>query len=160
MVDYLSCTFVDVDRHYFNDVGGPGGYATIDIDAGYQKICGEDALAYVRYRHTDNDLIRGARQQDFMRQMLRGRGVRKKLQLLQAQGAGRDRRQVHAHGQVAARATAELLSLLKLGLGVADKPVQQVTFGAGRIQDDGDYLVASDAARSTTRWTSSSTRRR
>ena len=42
-------------------------------------MCGKDALDYVRYRHTDNDLIRGARQQDFIRQLLRGRGVRKKL---------------------------------------------------------------------------------
>ncbi len=145
LVDYLQCTFVDVDRHYFNDRGGIGGYAVIDIDAGYQKLCGEDALSYVRYRHTDNDLVRGARQQDFLRQMLRGRSVRKKLSF--------SKRKVLAH--LAGEFTrtdkslldkGELLSLLKLGLGVADKPVQQVTFGAGKIEDDGDYLVASDTA--------------
>jgi LCP family protein required for cell wall assembly len=146
MVDYLNCAFIDVDRHYFNDVGGPGGYATIDIQAGYQKICGHDALDYVRYRHTDNDLIRGARQQDFIRQLLRGRGVRKKLSFAKriklAEIAGRYTRT----DKSLSKSKSALLSLLKLGLAVADKPVQQVTFGAGRIQDDGDYLVVSDDA--------------
>ena len=47
-------------------LGGPGGYAVIDIDPGYQKLCGSDALDYVRYRHLDNDLIRAARQQSFL----------------------------------------------------------------------------------------------
>ena len=42
-------------------------------------MCGNNALAYVRYRHTDSDIVRGARQQDFMRQLLRSPGVRKKL---------------------------------------------------------------------------------
>jgi LCP family protein required for cell wall assembly len=146
MVDYLNCAFIDVDRHYFNDIGGPGGYATIDIEPGYQKVCGNDALDYVRYRHTDNDLIRGARQQDFIRQLLRGRGVRKKLSFSKriklAKIAGRYART----DQSLSRSKSALLRLLKLGLGVADKPVQQVTFGAGRIQDDGDYLVVSDDA--------------
>ena len=36
---------------------------------GYQKMCGQRALEYVRYRHTDNDIVRGARQQDFLRQV-------------------------------------------------------------------------------------------
>jgi LCP family protein required for cell wall assembly len=146
LVDYLNCAFIDVDRHYFNDRGGPGGYAVIDIEPGYQKMCGSDALAYVRYRHTDSDLIRGARQQDFIRQLLRGRGVRKKLsyakRITLAKIAGRYTRTDEA----LSKSKTSILSLLKLGLAVADKPVQQVTFGAGRIQDDGDYLVASDDA--------------
>ena len=33
-----------------------------------RSSCGKDALDYVRYRHTDNDLVRAARQQDFLRQ--------------------------------------------------------------------------------------------
>ncbi|MGI8624333.1 MAG: LCP family protein [Solirubrobacteraceae bacterium] len=146
MVDYLGCTFVDADRRYFNDVGGPGGYATIDIDPGYQKICGSDALDYVRYRHGDNDLIRAARQQDFIRQLLRQPGVRQRIGFSRrttlAQIAGR---YTTTDDQLIRSKTA-LLSLARLGLGVADKPVQQVTFGAGRIQDDGDYLTASAAA--------------
>ena len=43
-------------------------YSEIDIKAGYQRLCGKNALAYVRYRHTDTDLVRSARQQDFLRE--------------------------------------------------------------------------------------------
>ena len=44
-------------------------YDEINIQPGYQKLCGDDALHYVRYRHTDTDLVRSARQQDFLRQI-------------------------------------------------------------------------------------------
>jgi LCP family protein required for cell wall assembly len=68
LVDYFGCIYVDVDRRYFNDNSGGGEtYAQIDIQPGYQKLCGYDALAYVRFRHEDNDLVRAARQQDFLR---------------------------------------------------------------------------------------------
>ncbi len=67
VVDAIGCVFVDVDRDYFNDNSqGGDGYATIDIDAGYQKLCGPDALEYARYRHTDSDLARASRQQDLV----------------------------------------------------------------------------------------------
>jgi LCP family protein required for cell wall assembly len=143
MVDYLHCAFIDVDRHYFNDIGGPGGYATINIHEGYQKLCGAQALSYVRYRHTDNDLVRGARQQDFIRELLRGRGVRDRLSLSKRNTLAR----IAGHYTTTDRALIDsktaLLSLGRLMLGVANKPVQQVTFGAGHIQDDGNYLVTS-----------------
>jgi LCP family protein required for cell wall assembly len=66
-VDYLGGVYVDVDRRYYNPHGT--GYAAIDVNAGYQKLDGRDALAYVRYRHTDSDLFRNARQQSFLRQV-------------------------------------------------------------------------------------------
>ena len=44
------------------------GTAEIDIEAGYQRLCGYNALQYVRFRHYDNDLVRAARQQDFLRE--------------------------------------------------------------------------------------------
>ena len=31
-------------------------------------MCGYNALQYVRFRHFDNDLVRAARQQDFLRE--------------------------------------------------------------------------------------------
>ena len=31
-------------------------------------MCGYNALQYVRFRHFDNDLVRSARQQDFLRE--------------------------------------------------------------------------------------------
>jgi polyisoprenyl-teichoic acid--peptidoglycan teichoic acid transferase len=64
-VNAIGCVYVDVDRHYFNPTGG--NYSAIDIPAGYQRLCGYQALQYVRYRHTDNDIVRAARQQDFLR---------------------------------------------------------------------------------------------
>ena len=65
-VNYVKGVYVDVDREYYNPEGT--GFAAIDIEAGYQRLVGSDALAYVRYRHTDSDIFRNARQQDFLRQ--------------------------------------------------------------------------------------------
>jgi LCP family protein required for cell wall assembly len=80
-VDYIKGVYVDIDRDYFNDNSSGENYATIDIDPGYQKLWGKAALDYVRYRHTDNDLVRAARQQDFLRQAKNAAGVRKLLAL-------------------------------------------------------------------------------
>ena len=69
-INAIECVYVDVDRRYYNsNVGVPASeqYDEIDLYPGYQKLCGEDALDYVRYRHTDTDLVRAARQQDFLR---------------------------------------------------------------------------------------------
>ena len=65
-INAIGCVYIDVDRHYFNPVGGE--YDDIDIKPGYRKLCGYTALDYVRYRHNDNDLVRGARQQGFVRE--------------------------------------------------------------------------------------------
>ena len=67
IVDRLGGAWIDVDRRYFNDRGGPSGYAKIDLRPGYQKLSGRRALDYVRYRHTDSDLYRVARQQQFVK---------------------------------------------------------------------------------------------
>ena len=67
LVDALGGVWIDVDRRYFNDRGGDFGYATINLFPGYQKLGGYQALDFVRYRHTDSDLYRVARQQLFVR---------------------------------------------------------------------------------------------
>jgi LCP family protein required for cell wall assembly len=66
IVHKLHGVYVDVDHRYLNTVGGPGGYAKIDLQPGYQKLDGQEALDYVRFRHTDSDLYRLARQQLFL----------------------------------------------------------------------------------------------
>ncbi|MFA9399614.1 MAG: LCP family protein [Acidobacteriota bacterium] len=69
VVDSIGCVYVDVDREYYHSNEGLAAseqYAEIDIDAGYQKLCGPDALEFARYRHTDSDLARAARQQDLV----------------------------------------------------------------------------------------------
>ena len=65
----IGCVYVDVDRRYFHSNAGlPAAeqYAEINVLPGYQLMCGKKALQYVRYRHTDTDLVRAARQQDFI----------------------------------------------------------------------------------------------
>jgi LCP family protein required for cell wall assembly len=76
LIDAIGCVYTDVDRRYFN-VSGPGAnnFSSINIQPGYQKLCGgvhsaagyNSALAFVRYRETDSDVVRNARQQDFIR---------------------------------------------------------------------------------------------
>ena len=69
IVDRLDGAWIDVARRYFNDRGGScfECYATIDLQPGYQQLSGRQALSYVRYRHTDSDLYRVARQQQFVK---------------------------------------------------------------------------------------------
>jgi LCP family protein required for cell wall assembly len=67
LVDAVGGVWLDVDRRYFNNRGGDFGYASINLFPGYQKLGGYQALDFVRYRHTDSDLYRVARQQLFLR---------------------------------------------------------------------------------------------
>jgi LCP family protein required for cell wall assembly len=71
VVDKLGGVWMDVDRRYFNNnaglTAGYSTYATINLQPGYQRLNGSDALDYVRYRHTDSDLYRVARQQAFVK---------------------------------------------------------------------------------------------
>ena len=152
LVDFLGCTYVDIDRDYFNDVSGPLGYATIDIDPGYQQLCGQDALDYVRYRHTDSDFQRAARQQDFLRQMLRQPTVKNQLTFSNRRALAKLAGRFVRTDRSLSESTKELLTLLKLGLGVASKPIQQVPFGLGRLEyteNFGSLLASDDAIRAT-----------
>jgi polyisoprenyl-teichoic acid--peptidoglycan teichoic acid transferase len=66
LVNAIGCVYTDVDHRYYNNTAYTD-YSSIDIQPGYQKLCGTDALEFVRFRHTDNDIVRNARQQDFLR---------------------------------------------------------------------------------------------
>jgi len=66
LVNAIGCVYTDVDQRYYNNTAVTD-YSSIDLRPGYQKLCGQDALAFVRYRHTDSDIVRSARQQDFLR---------------------------------------------------------------------------------------------
>jgi LCP family protein required for cell wall assembly len=67
IVDRLGGAWIDVDRRYYNNHGGPYGYARINLMPGYQQLSGRQTLDYVRFRHTDSDLYRVARQQQFVK---------------------------------------------------------------------------------------------
>lgn len=70
IVNRVGGVWIDVDRRYYNDNRGLGpgsSYATINLQPGYQRLTGGSALDFVRYRHTDSDFYRLARQQQFIR---------------------------------------------------------------------------------------------
>ncbi|MDX6440777.1 MAG: polyisoprenyl-teichoic acid--peptidoglycan teichoic acid transferase [Gaiellaceae bacterium] len=68
IVNKLHGIYINVDHRYINTQGGTCSscYATINLHPGYQKLDGQQALDFVRSRHTDNDLYRNARQQLFL----------------------------------------------------------------------------------------------
>ena len=140
-VNALGCVYVDIDRRYFNNNAGLGfgqNYAVINVKPGYQKMCGQRALEYVRYRHTDNDIVRGARQQDFLRQVRSQVTARKlfdnvdKLIDIFADNTRSD-----------IQSTGALRRLLRVMLGVESKPIKQVKFH-GRLGES--YVTASSRA--------------
>ncbi len=71
VVDALGCAYVNVDHRYLHVNNGTPeeNYSEINLQPGYQKLCYESALSYVRYRHDDSDFVRVARQQDFLRDL-------------------------------------------------------------------------------------------
>jgi LCP family protein required for cell wall assembly len=66
LVNAIGCVYTDVDHRYYNNTAQTD-YSSINIMPGYQKLCGAAALSFVRFRHTDTDIVRNARQQDFVR---------------------------------------------------------------------------------------------
>lgn len=127
LVDYLGCVYVQVDRRYFNDNAPPAGggapYATINIQPGYQKLCGSDGLDYVRFRHLDTDLVRSARQQDFLRQIKNQLGAGG----LVARRGGIERI-FGKYSSTDIRSGDDVLRLLDLLVQSASHPVRQVRF--------------------------------
>src|SRR5262245_31487130 len=69
IVDKIGGIWLDIDRRYYHVNNGTAeqNYANINIKPGYQLLSGEEALEFVRYRHTDDDYHRIARQQQFVR---------------------------------------------------------------------------------------------
>jgi LCP family protein required for cell wall assembly len=136
-VNRLGCVYTDIDRRYFNDNSGPEQYAVIDVPAGYQRLCGKAALEYVRYRHLDNDVVRGARQQDFLRQAKAQIGVSKLFS---------DRKALirifFRYADTDIRGTQAILRLLKLTVESAKNPIQDVQIRD--LEDDGADLVAPE----------------
>jgi hypothetical protein len=117
---------VQVDRRYYHsNVGLAAGqtYDTINIEPGYQKLCGDNALHYVRYRHADTDLVRGARQQDFLRQIkdqVGASGLVARLHPIE--------RLFGKYASTDIRSADDVLKLLELLVQSASHPVRQIQF--------------------------------
>jgi polyisoprenyl-teichoic acid--peptidoglycan teichoic acid transferase len=120
-VNAIDCVYVDVDRSYY--VPPEAEYAEINIPAGYQLLCGERALQYVRFRHADTDITRTARQQDFLRE------ARQKISPARI---FRDREELIDIFKKYTTSDIEeagvMLDVLKLFLSVADAPVKEIHF--------------------------------
>jgi LCP family protein required for cell wall assembly len=135
-VDAIGCVYIDVDRRYY--IAPDTGTAEIDIEAGYQRLCGLKALQYVRFRHEDNDLVRSARQQDFLRE------ARQKLppgKLISDRNELLDIFTKYTTSDIGE--AVPLLELLKTFLAVQSAPVREVHFPA---QLGATYVTANDKA--------------
>ena len=138
-VDAIGCVYVDVDRRYY--IAPEEGISEIDIEAGYQRLCGYKALQYVRFRHEDNDLVRSARQQDFLRE------ARQKLTVGKLVGDAEDLLGIfteYTTSDISDGVT--LLELLKSFVKVQAAPVNEVHFPAELGDGTTGYVTASDEA--------------
>jgi polyisoprenyl-teichoic acid--peptidoglycan teichoic acid transferase len=121
-VNAVGCVYADIDRRYYND---SAEYSYINVQPGYQRLCGTKALQYVRFRHEDTDIVRAARQQDFLRQT--------KQQITASTLFDNKDRLMTIFGRntstdSALRSKKEVLRLLKLALFSATQPIQEVNF--------------------------------
>src|SRR6201996_5051046 len=129
-VDAIGCVYTDVDRRYYHSnaevpTGSEEEYSEIDIKPGYQKLCGKKALEYVRYRHTDTDIVRSARQQSFLsqaRHQISPAGL-----LNDEQGLVKT---LTEYTSSDIKHSSELITLLDLLYGVRGAEVNQVHFPA------------------------------
>ena len=126
VVDTLGCAYVNVDHRYYNaNVGSAEtNYTSINLQPGYQKLCYENALYYVRYRHTDSDFVRVARQQDFLRDLREQVSPGNELGQIDtvAKAVG------HAISSTFHASASELIELAKLIAFSQSKPLRQVKF--------------------------------
>jgi polyisoprenyl-teichoic acid--peptidoglycan teichoic acid transferase len=137
-VDAIDCVFIDADRRYF--IPPETGVAEINIEAGYQRLCGHSALQYARFRHDDNDLVRAARQQDFLRE------ARQKIPPSRLVS---DRRRLidifkrHTTSDQGLENPIELLELMKTFLAARNATVNEVHFPAQLGEADSPYVTAN-----------------
>jgi LCP family protein required for cell wall assembly len=151
-VNYVGGVYIDVDRRYYNDntTAAPGeAYAAIDVQPGYQKLKGQDALDYVRYRHGDNDFFRASRQQDFLRQMTHQDAVRALLDPSKRQELAKVFGRYFEVDKSFVTAS-NLIGLAKTGLFLAGEhaPVNEVRFPATEAKNPAvdSYLYVDDSA--------------
>jgi len=142
VVDALGCVYINVDRRYHHAESEGGDYSTINLQPGYQKLCYEDALSYVRYRHTDSDFVRVARQQDFIRSLREQVSVGNLLGEIETVS----RAVGHAITTTFSPSAEELIKLTKLIVFSQQKPLRQVKF---RFASDNTMIAGVSYVTST-----------
>jgi LCP family protein required for cell wall assembly len=144
VVDTLGCVYVNVDHRYLHqsEANEAQNYSSINLQPGYQKLCYENALSYVRYRHGDSDFVRVARQQDFIR------GLREQVPVGNLVG------EIDTVSKAVGRAVTttfhssagQLIELGKLAAFSQQKPLRQVKFqvdNANAMIGGNSYVTAS-----------------
>src|SRR5271166_5058531 len=137
-VDELGCVYMGVDKRYYH-VNEPGGeqYFEINLQPGYQRMCGKQALEFVANRHEDTSLIRDARDQRFLLEVKAQYGAtlfenREKFERILGRNVATDNT---LHGQ------EQVLNLLELLVESQGKPVRQVPFNVSLLKT---YDTASE----------------
>jgi LCP family protein required for cell wall assembly len=122
-VGEMGCVYMTVDRRYYH-VNEPGGeqYFEVNLQPGYQKLCGRQALEFVANRHEDTSLTRDARDQRFLLEVKAQYGPtlfenREKFERILGRAVETD-----LHG------SSQVLDLLELLVSSEGKPVRQVPF--------------------------------
>jgi LCP family protein required for cell wall assembly len=122
-VNEMGCVYMTVDKRYYH-VNEPGGeqYFEINLQPGYQRLCGKEALEFVANRHESTSLIRDARDQRFLLEVKAEYGAtlfesRERFEYILGKAMETD-----LHGE------EEVLQLLELLVESAGKPVRQVPF--------------------------------
>jgi polyisoprenyl-teichoic acid--peptidoglycan teichoic acid transferase len=145
LVDAIGCVYTQVDHFYYNDTAVTD-YSSIDVEPGYQKLCGVAALSYVRFRHTDNDLVREARQQDFIRdakaQYGQGNLIKHRNKLLKIFGE-------HTQTDPNLHTIDGLINLFNLVAFSDGHAIKQIPFPTTNIDDkvgNADYVTANENA--------------
>jgi polyisoprenyl-teichoic acid--peptidoglycan teichoic acid transferase len=128
----IGCVYTDVDRRYYHSNEGLAAseqYAEINVQPGYQLLCGKKALEYVRYRHTDTDIVRSARQQDFISAARQRISVQDLVEDVFIGGGDKDLIEIftkYTTSDISDERT--MLDVLKLFLGVRNVPIEEVHF--------------------------------
>ncbi len=135
----LGGVYIDVDRRYFY---GGIDYENIDIQPGYQRLGGEQALDYVRFRHDNSgDFGRIERQQRFLQ------AAREQISKWDAALKIPELVQLIARNSSTDIKTAQALNLALWGLRLDRSRIKQVTLEAD-VQEigGGSYVVATEEA--------------
>ncbi|HLB20935.1 MAG TPA: LCP family protein [Solirubrobacteraceae bacterium] len=151
IVDTLGCVYVNVDHRYLH-INGEGGevYSEINLQPGYQKLCYNNALSFVRYRHGDSDFVRVARQQDFLRSLREQVSSDNLLHQVKHVAHVVGKAIVTAGFSSAADRVIELAKLIGFSQG---KPLRQVKFRATSTNfplKGGSYVTSTPALESAT----------
>lgn len=143
-VNALGCAYLDIDRRYFHSNNGlpiAQRYTTVNVQSGYQRICGLDTLSYVRQREQDSDITRIARQQGFLIQF------KQQFTLKQLAHHWRKLLSIFRKYTTTNMNRLQLLGVTKTALASSDKPVYElrfpVTFGTSDVHANVSQIRAA-----------------